>query len=221
MFLRYKSTLYDLGYTEMVFTDLSATGIIYILIAIVASLSIHEAMHAYAGHLLGDTTAEDMGRLSLNPLKHIDPYTTVLLPIVTLVLFHVPILAARPVPFNPSRVKYGEFGGALIAAAGPLSNLLLAVIGALLLGQVNSNGQLATFLDTFAVINVALFVFNILPIPPLDGSRVLYAFAPEPLQDFMQRIEPYGMFIIFGLVLSGILSPLLISLNNGIIQHLP
>ena len=200
--------------------NLSGVDIIYVLIAIIISLSIHEAMHAYVAHALGDTTAQDMGRLSLNPIRHIDPLTTVALPIITLLLFHVPILAARPVPFNPARVKFDEFGGALIAAAGPLTNLLLGIIGALLLRITTVTG-LANFLDIFIVINVALFIFNILPIPPLDGSRVLYAFAPEPVQDLMRQIEPYGLFIIFGLILTGILSPLLINLNNDILQLLP
>jgi Zn-dependent protease len=200
----------------------SYTGIdyVYILVTVVLSLSIHEAMHAYAAHALGDTTAQDMGRLSLNPLKHIDPYTTVLLPIVTLLIFHVPFLAAKPVPFNPARVKYGEFGGAIIAAAGPLSNLAMALIAVLILRYLDVSGGVYNFLDIFLTWNVAIFVFNILPIPPLDGSRVLYAFAPEPVQDFMQTIEPYGFFIIIALVLTGALSTVIIDLNNFFINLL-
>jgi Zn-dependent protease len=200
--------------------NLTGINIVYALITIVISLSIHEAMHAYAAHALGDTTAQDMGRLSLNPLKHIDPLTTVVLPIVTLILFHFPILAARPVPFNPNRVKYNEFGGAIVAAAGPLSNLALAIIAALLI-RVSNNVSLLNFLDIFTILNVGIFIFNIIPIPPLDGSRVLYAFAPEPVQEFMQQIEPYGLFIVFGLVLTGVLTSLLINLNNDILRLLP
>ena len=203
------------------FTDFSITQLFYILLTIIISLSIHESMHAYVSYRLGDTTAHDLGRVSLNPLRHIDPFTTVLLPIVTLLLFKVPILAARPVPFNPARVKFDEFGGAMIAAAGPVSNLILAVIAALLIRYGIDSGSLGDFLNTFAILNVALFVFNILPIPPLDGSRVLYAFAPEPVQSFMEQIEPYGMFVIFGLVLSGVLTPLLINFNDTILRLLP
>ena len=200
-------------------SNLLGANLIYVLVSIIIGLSIHEAMHAFTAHWLGDTTAQDMGRLSLNPLKHIDPLTTVALPIITLLIFQVPILAAKPVPFNPARVKYDEFGGALIAAAGPFTNLGLAVIGALVL-HLATNGILVNFLTTFIVLNVALFVFNILPIPPLDGSRVLYAFAPEPIQDFMRQIEPYGLFVVFGLVLTGVLIPILTNLDNYVLRLL-
>lgn len=201
--------------------NLSVTNVLYILITIVISLSVHEAMHAYASHLLGDTTAEDSGRLSLNPLKHIDPLTTVLLPIVTLVIFQVPVLAAKPVPFNPHRLKFNEYGAALVAFAGPLSNLVLAIIGALVFNNLNNGGQLVNFLSTFVTLNVTIFVFNLIPIPPLDGSRVLYAFAPESIQEFMSKIEPYGMFLVFALILTGILTPILVSIDNSILRLLP
>jgi Zn-dependent protease len=198
----------------------SGLSLVYIIISIVLALSIHEAMHAFTAHWLGDSTAQDEGRLSLNPLRHIDPFSTILLPVITLIIFQVPILAAKPVPFDPDRVRYGEFGAALVAAAGPLTNLVLAVLGALSL-HVVAGGALEAFLVTFTQLNVILFIFNLIPIPPLDGSRVLYAFAPEPVQDFMRQIEPYGLFIVFGLVLTGILIPLLTQLNNGVINLLP
>ena len=201
-------------------SDLATPNLLYVVVSIVIALSIHEAMHAFAAHWLGDTTAQDMGRLSLNPLRHIDPLTTVALPIITLILFHVPILAAKPVPFNPDRVKFDEFGSALVAAAGPFTNLVLAIISALFL-HVVTNVPLGNFLITFTELNVVIFIFNLIPIPPLDGSRVLYAFAPEPVQDVMRQIEPYGLFVVFGLVLTGILIPLLTSLDNTILRLIP
>jgi Zn-dependent protease len=200
--------------------DLATPNLVYIIISIVIGLSIHEAMHAFTAHWLGDTTAQEEGRLSLNPLKHIDPLTTVALPVITLIIFHIPILAAKPVPFNPDRIKYDEFGAALVAAAGPFTNLVLAVIGALLL-HLTGSAALAGFLVTFIELNVVLFIFNLIPIPPLDGSRVLYAFAPEAVQDFMRQIEPYGLFVVFGLVLTGILIPIMTNLENFILQLLP
>lgn len=202
------------------FSDLASPNLIYVLVSIIIALSIHEAMHAFTAHWLGDTTAQDMGRLSLNPLKHIDPLTTVALPIITLIIFHVPILAAKPVPFNPDRVKFNEFGSALVAAAGPLTNLVLAVIGVLIL-HIVTNTALGGFLITFVELNVIIFIFNLIPIPPLDGSRILYAFAPEPVQDIMRQIEPYGLFIVFALVLTGILIPLLSNIDNAVLQLLP
>jgi len=202
-------------------SNLTASSIVIILVSIVISLVIHEFMHGYVGYLLGDTTAKDEGRLTLNPLNHIDPFMTVILPIITLVTFGAPVLAAKPVPFNPERVKYDEFGAALLAAAGPFANLALAVIAAIIaraIGMPHPGTDSA--LGIFIVLNVALFVFNLLPIPPLDGSRVLYAFAPEPLQQIMRDIEPYGLFIVFGLVLLGGLGGFLVNINQSILNHL-
>jgi Zn-dependent protease len=198
----------------------SISDLIIIIVSILVGMSIHEATHAYVGLKLGDTTAADQGRISLNPFRHIDPVTTILLPAVTLILFHAPILAAKPVPFNPERVKFKEFGSAMIAAAGPLSNLLLAVIAALLVRNVPFDAFLSNALILFVEINVLLFIFNLIPIPPLDGSRVLYAFAPEPLQNLMSQIEPFGLIIIFALVLLGGAGGLLLSVDNTVLRYL-
>lgn len=199
----------------------SAANVIYFLISIVIALPIHEAMHAFTSHWLGDTTAQEEGRLSLNPFRHVDPFTTIALPVITYIIFKIPMMAAKPVPFNPERVRYGEFGSAMVAAAGPLTNLVLAVLTALGLHFVTGSGPIVDFLITFIELNVILFIFNSIPIPPLDGSRVLYAFAPEPVQRFMDQLEPYGLFIVFALVLTGVLIPLLTNLDNTILQLLP
>ncbi|MEI9913628.1 MAG: site-2 protease family protein [Candidatus Saccharibacteria bacterium] len=171
------------------FGDLTLDNILVIVVTLLVSMTVHEYMHAYVGYKLGDSTASEEGRLSLNPLAHIDPLMTLALPLVTLLLFHVPFLAAKPVPFNPGRVKYGDYGAALLAVAGPLSNLVLAVIGAFILNRLTTGGAIINDLQIFIDLNVIMFVFNLIPIPPLDGSRILYAFAPESVQDFMRSIE--------------------------------
>ena len=201
--------------------NLNGLYLTYAIITILVSLTIHEFMHAYAGYKLGDTTAKNEGRLTLNPLSHIDPVMTVALPIITLLAFGGPILAAKPVPFNPGNVKFEEFGGAIIAAAGPLSNLLLAIIGSLMFNYLNLGvGFAGDFLKVFVPLNVMLFVFNMIPIPPLDGSRVLYAFAPESLQEFIMRIEPFGFIIVFGLVFLVGGGDIIMNVNNFILDHL-
>lgn len=200
---------------------LSFTDILLLVGCILASLTVHEFMHAFVGYKLGDTTAKGQGRLSLNPLTHIDPVMTIALPIATIFLFGQPILAAKPVPFDPRYVKYDEYGAAMIAAAGPLANLALAILGALAYKLVPVDSFALHAISLFTVLNVSLFVFNLVPIPPLDGSRVLYAFAPESVQDFMKRIEPYGFFIIFGLVLYSGLGGILGNLNHFILNLLP
>lgn len=185
-------------------------------------MGIHEAVHAYTAHWLGDDTAHDEGRITLNPLAHIDIFTTLLLPIGLIIVGLPPVFAAKPVPFNPDRVKYEEFGAALVGIAGPLSNLVMAVIAAGILRIFALPEVMFTFMLLFCAINVSFFVFNMIPFPPLDGSRLLYAFAPEPLQKVMYQIESLGFtaILIFIVLFVPVIGPLLTFLNTGMLQFL-
>lgn len=204
--------------------SLSATNIVVLIAVILLSVSFHEAMHAFTAHWLGDPTAYEEGRLTLNPLKHLDLFTSFLLPLMLVLLHLPPFFIAKPVPFNPHRVKYGEFGAALVGLAGPLTNLVLGLVGAVFLRGIG--GQLSAgvvnAVTVFVFINVALFVFNMIPFPPLDGSRVLYAFAPEGLQNVMRRIESLGFFgiLIFMFLLFPLLGPLIIGIDDALLRLL-
>jgi Zn-dependent protease len=179
------------------------TYILVVLGVILVSMTLHEAMHGFMAYFLGDDTAKLEGRLTLNPVKHIDPFLTLLLPLF-LAVVGAPIFGgAKPVPFNPNRVRYDEWGAALVAIAGPLTNLLIAFVlfGIYALLGAPHEGIGALILTTGVVVNLGFFVFNIIPIPPLDGSRVLYALAPEFARRAMEVIEQYGIIFIFLIVM--------------------
>lgn len=192
--------------------------VVGVVAIILVSMTFHEAMHAFVSYWLGDDTAKLQGRLTLNPIKHIDPFLTILLPLLLLVAGLPPFGGAKPVPFNPNRVKGGEWGAALVAIAGPLTNLLLAFIifgiGAVL--QLDSNSTAGSIVSLAVQINLGFFIFNMLPIPPLDGSRVIYALAPEFIRRGMEVIERFGIMLVFIIVLIG--SAFIGSLMGGAID---
>lgn len=176
-----------------------------VLVLSVGSIILHELAHGVVAYWLGDQTAKLSGRLSLNPMKHIDPFMSILLPVL-LALAGMPIFGgAKPVPINTRNLKGGVWGFALVAIAGPLMNLILAFIFFLFghftgaFGMMDSFGFLLCYAGL--MLNLGLCLFNLIPIPPLDGSRVLYALAPDGARAVMEQIERYGIIIIYVLLL--------------------
>ncbi|MFZ1250396.1 MAG: site-2 protease family protein [Candidatus Microsaccharimonas sp.] len=178
-------------------------NLVIILGVILFSMTLHEAMHAFVGYWLGDDTAKLEGRLTLNPIKHIDPFLTIILPL-GLALIGGPIFGgAKPVPFRPDQVRWGDWGAALVALGGPLTNLFIAFISygvwAVLGGP--TDGWVGAVFTSLVTVNLGFFIFNMIPIPPLDGSRVLYALAPDFVRTGMRFIEQFGIIFIFVIVL--------------------
>lgn len=196
--------------------------VVTVLIVILISMTLHEAMHGFMAYWLGDDTAKHSGRLTLNPIKHIDPFMTILLPLL-LAISGMPVFGgAKPVPFNPSRLKYGEWGVALVALAGPLTNFVIAFIcfGIYAVTMPAAGTPFATIISTAVMVNLGFFIFNMIPIPPLDGSRVLYALAPDFARRGMEVIEQAGIFVIFAIVMlaSPVISKIMGSATGAILK---
>lgn len=186
------------------------------IIPLLLAISLHEAAHGWAADKLGDATARMLGRLTANPLKHIDPVGTVLVPIIMFVVLGFAFGWAKPVPVDMRNFKNPHKDMALVALAGPMANLTMAVIWTLLLVfsmKILPQGILANMLEVMAhigvVINLILMTLNLLPIPPLDGGRVLSGVLPPGLADSYNQIEPFGMWIIIFLLATGILGKIL------------
>ncbi len=183
-------------------------------VPIVIAITFHEVAHGYVAYRLGDNTAKALGRLSLDPLKHVDPVGTVILPII-LYATGAPVFGwAKPVPINPMNFKDPRKGMALTAAAGPATNLALAFFSVLILrfGLIPAQGMLspeltdglARILYSSAMINIWLAAFNLIPVPPFDGSRVVAGIGTKELANTMDKLEQYGMIIVAILIFSGL-----------------
>ncbi|MDP3784865.1 MAG: site-2 protease family protein [bacterium] len=171
---------------------------IFSIAILIMSIVIHEVSHGVTANLLGDPTAKYEGRLTLNPLKHLDPFGSVLLPVVTYMIGGFIFGWAKPVPYNPYNLKNQRWGPALVGGAGPASNILVALVFALVLRavSVSAPASLVAILTTIVFINILLAVFNLVPIPPLDGSKVLFALLPERFSNFQFFLEQYGFMIL-------------------------
>jgi Zn-dependent protease len=174
---------------------------------ILVSLSVHEAAHAWSADRLGDPTARMLGRVSLNPMVHIDPIGTVLMPAI-MIATGLPILGwAKPVPVNTSRLGHPRRDFMIVAAAGPLSNIAQAMVAALVLRLVLFTGAepgiWGHVLLLFMYVNLILAFFNLIPVPPLDGGNVLAGLLPRPAAAVFERIRPFGFLVLYALIFAG------------------
>ena len=201
--------------------NIDLVEVLIVLVVLISSLSVHEAAHAFAADRLGDSTARQLGRLSLNPAVHIDPIGTLLFPLIAFAT-GVPLIGwAKPVPVNSRFLKHPKRDFAIIAAAGPASNLIMAAIGAVVLsiargaagpGDIAAGavaGPLVQLFFLFTVVNVLLAVFNMIPVPPLDGGNVLIGLLPAGPSRIVDQLRPYGILILYALMLTGALNVIL------------
>ena len=202
-----------MGLLSLLFKDPAA--FVLLAIPLLYSIIIHEVAHGWVANKMGDSTAKWLGRLTLDPRKHLDPLGTIM-------LFIAGFGWAKPVPVNFSNLRNPRKGLIFVSAAGITANLILAFISllALRLLHLPPYGPVTTMLFYFARINIMLAAFNLIPIPPLDGSKILMGFTSRRFQYSLARLEPYGFFIIIGLLWFGFLDPVINFLEWAILQAL-
>lgn len=211
--------------------DINFAQVFIAFAVLLLSLTVHEMAHAWTADRLGDPTARLLGRVSLNPMVHADPIGTVLFPLVALVT-GAPIIGwAKPVPVNIGRLRSPRRDYVLVAAAGPASNLIIAFVAASALavlpvspqalGEANVSAPVATILSRLMVLNVLLAVFNMIPIPPLDGGNVLAGILPPSMAMMFNRLRPYGFMLLYALILTGGFDVLVMPPFRFILSWLP
>ncbi|MBP6395431.1 MAG: site-2 protease family protein [Giesbergeria sp.] len=213
----------------MEITPLIQTILIYAL-PVLFAITVHEAAHGYAARYYGDHTAERLGRITLNPIKHIDPVGTIVMPLVLYIATSGAFLFgyAKPVPVNFGNLRNPKRDMIWVALAGPASNFFQAVFWKLLLIVLVVSGVEEPFFVEMAqggvLVNLVMWAFNLFPLPPLDGGRILVGLLPWKQAHFVSRLEPYGFFIVMALVLAGVVTSIwllpLMSLGNGAINLL-
>jgi Zn-dependent protease len=211
--------------------DINVAQIFISFIVLLFSLTVHEMAHAWTADRLGDPTARLLGRVSLNPLVHADPIGTVLFPLIAMITGAPLIGWAKPVPVNVRQLRHHRRDYVFVAAAGPASNLVMAVAAASLLAvlpispqtldSANVSAPVATLLSQAMRLNVLLAVFNMIPIPPLDGGNVLAGLLPNHLARFFNQLRPYGFILLYALILSGGFEMLVVPPYRFILSWLP
>ena len=177
-------------------------GIFVVIIILLASLVIHEVAHGLVTYWLGDDTAKTEGRLTLNPLAHVEPVLSIVIPVLCFITNSPIIGGAKPVPVNYRKIKWHEWGVALVALAGPLTNFILAFVAYGIFSILNiSSGLLGGILLLFVNINLGLMLFNLLPLPPLDGSKIIFPIAPEFIQSMIKKIESNSLLVFFVIII--------------------
>lgn len=178
---------------------------LFSVIVLIMSATVHEYMHGFAANQLGDPTAKNMGRLTLNPIKHLDLFGSILLPL-SLLFIGSPFLFgwAKPVPYNPNNLKDRKYGDAKVAIAGPLANLLMAVLFSIVFRFLDPASMFSYLVSEIIIINLILMVFNLVPIPPLDGSKILAVFLPDKWRHKLLYLDDrLSMLLVFAFVFFG------------------
>jgi Zn-dependent protease len=210
--------------------DISIAQVLIAFTVLLFSLTVHEMAHAWTADRLGDPTARLLGRVTLNPIVHADPIGTVLFPLIAMVTGAPLIGWAKPVPVNIRQLRHQHRDYVLVAAAGPASNIVMAVTSAvalavipvspLVLGEPNATAPLAGFLTRMVILNVLLAVFNMLPIPPLDGGNVLSGLLPRHMARAFDQIRPYGFLLLYAVILTDAFRYLVARPSNYLIDLL-
>jgi len=200
-----------MGLLNLLFSD--PFSFIVIAVPLMYAIIFHELAHGWVAYQMGDPTAKNQGRLSLSPFRHLDPMGT-------LMLFIVGFGWAKPVPVNFSYIRDYRKGMVLVSSAGIIANIILAFLALLIYSMLSmpNTSRLALLLVSFARINIILAAFNLIPLPPLDGSKILMGFAPANIQAFLMRFERFGFLIVIGLLFLGVLNPVIESLQLVILS---
>lgn len=199
---------------------MQATNAVFYIIIVIMSVVIHEVSHGFVAEMFGDNTARDAGRLTLNPLKHLDLFGSIILPIFLYFSAGFVFGWARPVPYNPNNLRNKKWGTIAVAAAGILANFLIALVFSLVIRLGYQNGIMSEnfvfITSTIVLINLVLGVFNLIPLPPLDGSKILFSLLPKSFDSVMLFLERYSLIFIFIFIIffSNILEPVLVYLYH-------